>query len=1053
MKENGELPAVVQKNMLSKLILLVRILFLLFVFGQYSYAASVSESFIGANDAVEVGTEISFPSPEKINQDSKILIRGTIKDAEGLALPGVNVLEKGTYNGVITDLDGKYSIEVSAGAVLTFSFIGFKTQNVEIGNRVVIDIVLEDDAIGLDEVVVVAMGVTAEKKKLNFAVQTVNSEDIMAARHGNFVQSLQGNIAGVEVSSTGGSPTASSQIIIRGISSINPSQNNEPIFILNGMHVSGGATRAAEINPNDIESVTVLKGAAAAALYGQEASNGAIIITTKKGVEGDIRVEVSATLQIDEAFRVPQVQRKYLRGSQGVYREQSMGGWGPLAPEGTKIYNNADNFLGTGVYQKYDISISGGSSKLNTYSSASYVKHEGIVPNDFLTRWNVMFKSIYKVTDNLTMDFMANMVERESRGFGASMGSVYSWPIDDDMRNYKNPDGSIRWLYINSENYRNSPMNPNWSRYEDTGLAESNRTLLQGTITWDVLKDLKITGRVSYDLTNSESKSITTPRWPLEPGATPTPEDYPYLGAFSYSDGNSSVVNGGIMINYSRSLNENLKLEFLAGLDAKRTKGRSVGMGGRHFIVPEWESIMNLGDIRRENITMGRTERNMYGYFGEMKFDYKGMAQFGVTARNDHSSTLPVENRSYYYPSFSGGVIFSELFQLSSNNFNYGKLRANWAKVGKDAPLYRLNKWFKAHPHPDGGYGVDPTRSSNPQLKPEMTTSWEIGVDTRLFGDRTKLDFAFYSTSVEDQIVEVRVSPASGNILQVRNEGTITNRGIEFIWDQSIIRKPSLNWNVVTNFGLNRGKVDALPDDIVEVYHHEGRHGNIATTAYLGGSTMALSGTDYLRNKDGKVIVDENGYPKINASPSLLIGNREADFTVGVLNKVEYKKWSLAMMLNMRKGGDVANITLRGLMSNGQARIMEDYRNRLVLIDGVVHKGGDEYVANTKPVVYDQTFHNNYVATVGSNFVEDGSFIRLGYVTLGYDLSNQAKYVGMQALKLSVTGRNLFLITSYRGSDPLVNYTGTSGGTGTFGVDYYNTPITKSFSFNLSATF
>ncbi len=1051
MKEKGKIMTDILWGTKSKLFLITGIL-LLFGFGFNVLANSTVKTLSFSNDInYDIGnTEGRL---DVLSQDIKKNVKGTVKDGQGFSIPGVNIIEKGTSNGVISDINGDYSINVTNGSVLVFSFIGFKTHSVLVANQTIIDVVLESDAIGLDEVVVVAMGVKAEKKKLNFAVQSVDADDIVTARQGNFVESLQGRIAGVEVSSTGGSPTANSQILIRGISSINPSQNNEPIFILNGMHVSGGASRAAEINPNDIESVTVLKGAAAAALYGQEASNGAIIVNTKNGKEGELSVTLSATLQIDEAFRVPEIQKMYLRGSQGVYREQSMGGWGPLAPEGTKIYNNADNFLGTGIYQKYDFSVSGGSSKLNTYSSASYTKHVGIVPDDFLARWSVMFKSVYKPSDKLSLDFMANLTQRESRGFGASMGSVYSWPIDDDMGNYKNPDGSIRWLYINSDNYRNSPMNPNWSRNEDTGLAESNRSLLQATVTWDVIKDLQAIGRVGYDLINSESKSITTPRWPLEAGVTPTPEDYPFLGSFFYTDGKSSVVNGSIMINYQKNLVKDLKLEVLAGFDAKRTRGRSVGMGGRHFIVPEWESIMNLGDIRRENITMGRTERNLLGYFGEIKFDYRGLAQLGVTARNDHSSTLPAENRSYYYPSFSGGIIFSELFKINNSWLNYGKLRGNWAKVGKDAPLYRLNKWYKAMPHPDGGYGVDPTRSSNPQLKPEMTTSWELGLDTRMFREKTRFDIALYSTSVEDQIVEVRVSPASGNILQVRNEGTITNSGFEFTWDQSLVRSSGINWNVVTNFGLNRGKVEKLPENIVEVYHHEGRHGNIATTAYLGGSTMALSGTDYLRNSKGAIIVDGNGYPKINASPSLLIGNREADFTVGVLNKVDYNKWSLSMMINMRKGGDVANLTLRGLMGNGQAKIMEDYRNRLVLIDGVVEQPDGTFVPNTKPVVYDQTFHTNYVATVGSNFIEDGSFVRLGYVTVGYDFSKYADLLGMKTLKFSATGRNLLLFTAYKGSDPLVNYTGTSGGTGTFGVDFYNTPITRSFSFNLSATF
>lgn len=1002
-------------------------------------------------------TSPSFGSvPENMSieefQNGRIRVRGEVRDKTGETIPGVNVSEKGTTNGTITGIDGTYTLEVLPTSTLVFSFVGFRPKEILVANQSVINTVLELEVLGLDEVVVTAMGIRSEKRRLNFAVQSVDSEDLNVGRQTNFVDALQGRVAGIEVSGTGGSPSASSQILIRGISSINPAQNNEPIFILNGMHVSGGASKAAEINPNDIENVTVLKGAAAAALYGQEASNGAIIITTKSGQKGEIRVEASGSVQADEAFRVPEIQQMYLRGAYGVYREQSMGGWGPLAPEGTIKYNNPANYLQTGLYQKYDLSVSGGSDKFTSYTSGNYVRHEGIIPADYLERWGVLFKSRYEVSSKVAIDVMANFVSRNSRG-GAGMSSAYQWPIDDDITNYKNPDGTIRWLYINTNNRYNSPISPLWSRYEDYGRSDSNRSLLQGSLTWNIIKNLHLTGRISYDLTESESKSIVTPRWSLDPGQTPTSEDLDYLGSFFYSDGKSSVVNGGVLVTYSFDVIEKLRMEMLAGVDIKSITGRSAGMGGRQFIVPEFYSITNLADIRRENITMGRSEKNMYGYYGEIKLDYMGIAQFSATGRNDHSSTLPVENRSYFYPSFSTGIIFTELLTLPENIISFGKLRANWAKVGKDAPLYRLNNWYKAMPHPDNGYGVDPTRSSNPHLKPEMTTSWEIGADARLFGDRTRLDLAWFATSVSNQIVDVRVSPASGNILQTRNEGDIRNEGFEISWDQTLFKQNNFRWNMVTNFGRSRGKVVSLPDQLVEVYHYAGQVSDIRPTAYLNGSTMALSGKDYLRTDDGRIIVDEVGRPKINASSSLLIGNREPDFTVGWLNRWQYKAWTLSVMTNFRKGGDVVNGTLRSLMSGGQAKMLENYRNRLILIEGVVEQPDGSFTENTIPVVFDQAFYLNYYAPVGSNFVEDGSLMRIGYATLAFNAQSLAKIIGIKGMSFSFTGRNLLLLTNYSGSDPVINYTGTAGGTGTYGIDYLGVPNTRSFTLNISATF
>lgn len=990
---------------------------------------------------------------EEINyQQDLITVSGVVSDESGMPLPGVNVIEQGTLNGTVTNAEGQYRIEVDRGATLEFSFVGFQTGEAVVDGRTSIDMVLTEESLGLDEVVVTAMGIRSEKRRLNFAVQSVDAENITEGQQVNFVDALQGKISGVEVSGTGGSPSASSQILIRGISSINPAQNNEPIFILNGMHIAGGASKAAEINPNDIENITVLKGAAAAALYGQEASNGAIIVTTKTGQVGELRVEASGSVQMDEPYRIPEIQQMYLRGAYGVYREQSMGGWGPPVPEGTFIYNNPREYLKNGLYQKYDLSVSGGSEKFSSYTSGNYVRHDGIVPSDYLERYGVLFKASYHASEHVTFDVMANFVSRNSRG-GAGLSSAYQWPIDDDITNYKNPDGSIRWLYINTNNRYNSPISPLWSRHEDYSRYDSNRSLLQGSVTWNIIENLNLTGRLSYDLTESENKSIVTPRWSLEPGQTPTSEDLDYLGSFFYSDGRSSVVNGGILATYVRDVTEDIGLELLAGVDIKTEKGRSAGMGGRQFIVPEFYSINNLADIRRENITMNRREKNMYGYYGEVKFDYRGIAQFSATGRNDHSSTLPVENRSYFYPSFSGGIIFTELFKTPENILSFGKLRGNWARVGKDAPLYRLNNWYTSMPHPDNGYGVDPTRSSNPNLEPEMTTSWEVGADFRLFNDLTRLDLAWFVTTVSNQIVDVRVSPASGNILQTRNEGDIRNEGFEISWDQTMVNSGNFRWNMITNFGRSRGTVENLPDELVEVYHYAGQVSDIRPTAYLNGSTMALSGKDYERTSTGQIIVDDMGRPKINASSSLLIGNREPEFTVGWLNRWQYKSLSLSVMTNFRKGGDVVNGTLRSLMSGGQAKILETWRNRQILIDGVVEQPDGTYTPNTMPVVFDQAFYLNYYAPVGSNFIEDGSLVRIGYATLSYNAIDLARKIGIEGLSFSATGRNLLLLTNYSGSDPVVNYTGDAGGTGTFGIDYLGIPNTRSYTFTVSATF
>ncbi len=990
----------------------------------------------------------------------KISVSGIVTSKEdGLPIIGASVVEKGTTNGTITNVDGKYSLTVNNGARIIFSYVGNETQEHRVTTTGTLNIVLSSTAIAINEVVVTAMGIVAEKKKLNFSVQSVDAGDLTSGRESNFVHALQGRIAGVDVSTQGGSPTGSSQILIRGISSINNAQNNEPLFIIDGVPVSGGATKAAEVNPNDIENVTVLKGAAAAALYGQEASNGVIMINTKKAQVGQLRTEASVTLQIDEPFRVPGIQQSYINGNQGVYNPKSGGGWGPELRDGDQIYDNINNYLQTGNLQKYDFSITGGSERFSVFASAEYSNHNGIIPEDFLKRYGLLLKTSFKINNKLKADISANIVNRNSRGAGTGiMSTVYNWPINDDIMNYKNPDGSIRYRYI-ADIRTNSPLSPLWGRKEDMSLLAQSRNLLSATLNYSPLKNLSFTGRIGYDATNSESNSITKPRWDkiLKPDGSGY-EDYDlektYYGSYYFSDSFSELVSLNGFANYDQKITEDFSLNALVGAEMKTSRARGTSITGYDFIVEGIYSLKNVNSIEMSDIGFSHTQKNTYGYYGSLKFDYRGLAHLEGTLRNDHSSTLSVENRSYWYPSVSAGVIFTELFGIKSDLLNYAKLKGNFAKVGKDAPMYRLTNWFKQWPSfPDGGYGVDPTRGANDKLMPEMMSSFEIGGDFRLFKDRTRIDLAYYSTTVDNQIVEVRVSPASGYILQTRNEGSITNKGVELTIDQKIFKNKIFSWDASLNFGLNRGKVVSLPDQLFEVGPSDGYVGNdIKAVAYLGGSTMSISGTDYLRNDAGQIICDESGFPKIDGTKKI-IGNREPDFTTGLLNKFRYGNWNLDFMFNFRMGGDVINGTSRSLLSGGQHRMLEVYRNRQIVIEGVVQQSDGTFSKNITPVVFDQNFVTNYFNTVSTNFIEDGTFLRLSYITLSYNLDKLVKKAGIAGMNVSLTGRNLFLLTSYSGSDPQVNYTGSTGGSGTFGIDNLNVPGVRSFTFNLNMKF
>jgi TonB-linked SusC/RagA family outer membrane protein len=1039
-----------------------------------------------------------------------ITVTGTvISQEDGFPAIGASVIEKGTKNGTVTNMDGNYTITVPAGAILEFTYLGTVPQTRKVTEPGQIDIVLVPDAVAINEVVVTAMGVKTEKRRLNFAVQSIDGNALTDSHTPNFVNALQGKIAGINVTNAGGSPNAGSNVIIRGISSVNTSQSNQPLYVLDGIAVLGGT---GDINPNDIENVTILKGAAASALYGQDAANGVIMITTKQGTAGKLSVNASTSWQVDNAVRLPEQQQMYGPGVQGFYRPEKDGGtvagWGPPLTPGTPVYDNIRNYFQQGFYQKYDASISGGTERFQAYTSMAYSAHEGIVPNDYLNKLNILLKGTYKISNTLSLTVMLNMVNNTYRGAGSGPdsghGRAYNWPITDDITDYADADGFPRFRYIRQGApgevgiKRTSPFSPLFNRYMDKGENNDFRNILQGSLVFEPIKKLQLTARISRDANNHTYDGYMVPRFDIltsdvlpdfnadhkyEKGTdaynTAREEYYNYyysvknlnqddltdmrskpeyrnaLGLYEYDSSGNELWTITGMANYSFSLPADLTLELMAGSEIRMRKSVSLESQGREFLVPKIYAMQQVAEIIPSNdLSVVHTRRRNAGVFGEARLDYKGLANLSATYRADWSSTLRYAVQPYTYPSVTGGVIFSELFGIAGKVFSYGKLRANWAMVGKDAMPKQFDRIYKNYPTlPDGGYGVAPDYSrASETLVPEMSDSYEIGLDLRFFDNRTRLDAAYYTTGVTNQIVTVRVSPASGYILQTRNEGDITNRGVDISLEQTILKTKDLLWAAGLNFGLNRGKVEGLPDDVIEITGTQ--YGDLFPTAYLHGSTTALSGKDYERTPDGKIIVDENGYPKIHTRKDLMIGNREPDFLLGLTSRLSYKGISLSFLVDGRKGGDVVNVTGRGMFSSGQHKMMEDYRGRQIVWDGVVEQPDGTYKPNTTHIVLDHATLNNYYYSVSSNFIEDGSYIRLSYVTIGYDLSHLLhRNAPVKGLKLSATGNNLLLLTKYTGSDPQTNANTSAGGTGSMGIDDSPVPNTQSYNITFSATF
>ena len=1020
------------------------------------------------------------------------VVTGTVYDSDGEPALGASVSLKGAKTGVATDFDGKYSINVpNDNAVLTFSMVGHKTVFETVGSRTVIDVNLPANAEVLDAVVVTAMGQSQAKSKLNFGVQELKSDEVLAGQSANFVNSLQGKVAGVRVSTSGGSPNSASQIVIRAISSINIAQSNEPLFVIDGMPIRGGGSSIGDINPSDIETMSVLKGAAASALYGQEGANGVIIITTKSGKEGKVNVAVNGGWEISNTLNLPSLQKEYIGGANGFYVANSSGGWGPKMNSDDVYYDNVGNFLGTGFMQKYDISLSGGNDKYSAYASANFMDNEGVVPKDYKKRMGVFVKGEFTPSKAMKIMLSANFIDSKARGFGNLMNTIYGWSINRDMADYRLENGLPNWgnryddwdILTNSQRV-GATLSPYYSRYMDKSRTESSRVIINTSIQWEPIKNLTITGKFNYDKGWSSYESSTVPRFTTSgkefifdpvydeegnqigtefPSAIKQAYDK-CMGTYTFQPSRSERATAQLLGNYYWKINDNFNLNFFVGGEYSETKSYSAGLGGIHYVLDgDFYSLNNCdneylkygsGDY---NVYLNHAKRNKFGYFGEMRFDYRNVIQLSVTGRLDGSSTLKQMTSTYFYPSFTGGIIFSELFGIGSSNgvFNYGKIRGNWAKVGKDAPANQFSDNYKQwSTFPDKGFGVNPTISKAITLEPEMTKSWEIGADLRFFRNRTRLDVAYYNTSVDNQIVTVRVSPASGTILQTRNEGCIENKGLELTLNQDILSTKDFSWTATLNFSYNRGKVVSLPENVALI--QGGQYGDIFTVAYVGESTTGLAGIDYERNAAGDVIIDENGLPKVSPVKQTYIGNREPDCLLGLGSTFTWKDLSLSFLLDGRIGGDVANITGRSLYSNGQNALLVPYRNRKVVFKGVVDNGDGTYRPNTTPVILDQTTFNNYIYNVSSNFIEDGSYLRMSYVTLAYDFSNLMKRLGssnpIKGLKCSLTGRNLFLLTKYTGADPQV-MPSASNGTGSMGIDNYSVPSLRSFNFNVNVTF
>jgi TonB-linked SusC/RagA family outer membrane protein len=1002
------------------------------------------------------------------------LISGKVIDSDGSPLPGASVQVKGTNRGTTTNSTGTYQLNAGPGATLVFSMIGMARQEVRVGNQSTINITLAAEAGELGEVVVTALGIKQEKRALGYSVSEVNGQEIAQTQRDNFVNGLQGRVAGVTVTGTSGMPGASSSIVIRGINSI--SGNNQPLFVIDGLPISNqtfgssGANapnlvadrnsgssinnrtvdfqnRAGDLNPEDIESITILKGPEAAALYGVEAANGAVLITTKKGKAGQGRVTYSNNFTSELLGPVPSVQRVYGRGSNGVPNENSISYFGPRYPEGTEFFDNQNNFFQPGFAQRHNLSFDGGRENYSFRLSGGYLTRRGVVPTTQFDRFNLSLNGVAQITPKLraeaTLQYVNTKNVKVSRGQNSFLLGILQWPQTEDMSDYLLPDGRRRVLSTSTAEIENPYFDVNKNALQDDG----NRFVNNVKLDYQALPWLTLTGQIGADI---------------------------FAGQYSikyHPESNRARAFGGALDQASENTRK-LTIQYYATVQKQFGKfGSNVRLGssvfddrqvilatrGERFLVPDFNSINNTDPTTQRSLS-NLIRRRLIGVWGSATFDYDRFLFLTVTARNDWSSTFPIQNRSFFYPSASLAFEFTRFLEGSGiqNVLNYGKLRASAAQVGKEAPPYSLFPALEAQTTTGGGFAYGFT-APNPFLRPEMVTSYELGTELKFFDNRLTLDAAYYRTKSVDQIINgLRISYGTGFILKTINGGELVNWGTEATLDAAIIRKPDFSWNLVTIFNSMGSRLLKLPASVTEFYDSDTWvYSNIRNGTRLNGPLTTFTGNSYQRNAAGEILINPTTGLPLTETLWNVVGDRNPRFTMGFNNQFRYKNLALSFLIDTRVGGDVFNATQRFLYVNGLS-LRDIDRETPRIFQGVLNDGLQNSETPTRNTIQVIPYYNNgyYTSQADENFIErDINWVRLKDITLRYTIPTTvlSRTKVFKGASVFLTGTDLFLLTNYTGGDPGVNaVTPTKGGSGGGGIDFGNLPLMRTYNAGIS---
>lgn len=1013
-------------------------------------------------------------------------VTGTVKDAKGEAIPAVSILVKGSTQGVSSDAEGKFRISAAQGSVLIFRYIGFKTQEVTVGSSNTINVVLADESNNLNEVVVTALGIQREKKSLGYAVQEVKGESLVEAREPNVVNTLSGKVSGLQVTRSSNGPAGSSKITLRGNNSL--TGDNQPLIVIDGVPVNNftGATNndyynpsidygngLSDINSEDIESVSVLKGPSASALYGSRAGNGVILITTKSGrIQKGLGITVSSTFGTESIFTRPKMQDDYAQGDQNGFDPMLSTSWGPKITGQTvtnwrgeqevlSAHDNLGNYADQGFSSNQSVSLQQQYKSTSVYTSFNHLDDRSMIPGAKLQRTNLLARAISKFgeDDKWTVDTKvqysnSNAQNRPATGANPNnvFATLYQFPRSLDIRQL-NPSvdpTTNRMIWYNNS----SQLNPYWAKDYNLNQDIRDRYLLNGSLKYQVNSWLNAEIKAGAD------KFSTTTEGKLYGGSPSNPGGLYSLGKQTFTETNFSFLLSGQKDNLIERLGGN----FTVGGNLMSQQNSGLNGNSGQLNVPNLFSLNN--GINNPTVEQIFNQRRINSLYGTLGVNWDGYLFLDGTFRNDWSSALGPQNRSFFYPSINLSLVLTEMLNKMGTNvpewLTYAKLRGSAATVGNDMGPYQLYNTYNIGKDPNGNTtGSRNETLFDPFVRSELIKSYEAGAELRLFKSRLGLDFSIYKSNATNQLIDLPMDPLSGYRRMKINSGDIQNTGIEITLDGRILESENgLNWNMGVNFSRNKNTVESIKEGI-DLYRLGG-FDDVAVYAKAGAKYGEIYGSTFRRVEDpaspynGQLLLDANGLPQVG-NQNIRLGNQQANALLGITNTFSYKGFNLSFLIDGRFGGKIFSSTLAQMQRNGTSdkTVVNGLRDNIVTSGAILNTTTNQFEQNTKAVTPQQYWAA--VAGVGNLGITeanlyDASNIRIRNINLAYNFSpKMLEKTFIQRAKLGVSCNNVWLITSHmNGLDPESVFATNTNATG---FENGAAPTSRSFSFNLTLGF